>query len=481
MSQESIVASLLAGIEFDDPRLYDLINAFSGDFYKLLNKLEPPDRQSFGGFTGALFGPPAVQHFLATPYPTNLRLTWDQAALLSSYEIRYLTGVHGITSWDIAETILTTSTLSADIDPLAIPLTTGDYTFLIKSISQSGIYSTLASELIFTVPEITLSVITSTVVGNSVLLYWTQPDSLWAIDYYEIFKNGVIQGTVSGTFEAIFETVGGTFTYTIDTVDIVGNKSRLSGSIVVIVQNPADFVLHSTLNSALAGTKVNCAIETIGGNNYLLACINSTEQFQDHFINHSWASPQAQITAGYPIYIEPTQTTGSYTEVFDFGSVISNVIVVMNWNKVALIGTVSTGTSTIEVSNDNITYGAPATGTSVFVQSVRYVRFKLNFVGADDKSLAYFYNIQCLLNVHFEHDGGAASVLASDVGGTVVNFVKAFKSILSITITANSTTPIFTAYDFTSTTNPTSFKVFAYNTAGARVNANITWLARGIF
>ena len=482
MSQESIVAALLAGIEFDDPRMYDLLNAISSDFYKLLNTLQPPGTVSFGGISGPLVGPPAVENFTAITFPNNLKLVWSQAALLSSYEIRYLPGTHGIGSWDTAITILTTSTLSADINPLTIPLLVGTYTFLIKAISASGIYSTLASGLIFSVPSITTSVITATVIGNSVLLYWTTPNSLWSIDHYNIYRNGSLQGTVSGTFEAIFETTGGTFTYTVEAVDIVGNVSGLSGGIVVIVQNPNDFVLHSVLTSAFTGTKTKCILESIAGVDYLLACIDKTEQFQDHFINHSWASPADQVAAGYPLYIEPTQTSASYVEVFDFGSIVTNIIVALNWNTISLVGSVTTSTCTIEVSDDNITYSAPVTGTSAFFASVRYVRFTMNFVGSNDKSLAYFYNLQCLLNVHFEQDGGTAAVLAADVGGTVITLNKAFKSLISITITANSTSAVFTAYDYSyATINPTTFKVFAYDAAGARVNANITWLARGIF
>lgn len=481
MSQESIVATLLNGIEFDDPRLYDLLNLLSGDFYALLNTLQPPQTTAAFGITGQIIGPPAISGFTATTYGNNLKLTWAAPTNLSTYEIRYKSGTFAITDWNTAQVILTTSTLSADINPLTIPLTVGAHTFFIKSIDSAGVYSTLAAIVILTVPAISAPVITPSVVGNSVLLYWTTPTSLWDIAYYNVYKNTVLQGRVSGTFEAIFEIAGGTISYTVQAVDIVGNLGPQSPVASVQVQQPSDFVLLSTLTSTFSGTKTNCAVEVVSGVTSLLACINTTQQFQDHFITPGWASPQAQVTAGYALFVEPSLTTGSYVEVFDFGSIVSNIIVVLNWNLNIIVGSVGTTTCTIETSTDNITYTAPVTGTTKFATSVRYVRFTMNFVGASDKSLAYFYNLQCLLNVHYEQDGGIITANAGDVGGTVVTFTKAFKSILAIALTANAVVAVFPVYDFAFPLNPTTFKVLVYDAAGVRATASVTWIARGIF
>lgn len=481
MSNESIIATLLNGIEFDDPRLYDLLNLLSADFYLLRNTLQPPQTTTIFGITGQIFGPPAVSMFTATLFSNNLKLTWASSATISTYELRYFAGIGDITDWDSAETILTTGTLSADINPLTIPLIIGNHTFLIKSIDSAGVYSTLASAVVINVPAISAPTISPTVIGNSVLLYWTTPTSLWAIDHYNIYKNTILQGKVSGTFEAIFESTGGTFTYVVEPVDIVGNIGTQSAGAIVLVQNPDDFVLHSTITSTLNGTKTNCAVESISGVNYLLACIDTAKTFEHHFIDNAWASPQAQVTAGYELFIEPAKTTGSYQEVFDFGSIVDNVIVVLNWNTISVVGSVTTSTCTIELSTDGSTWGTPTTGTSSFASSVRYVRFTLNFVGASDKSLAYFYNLQCLLNVHYEQDGGIVTANSGDAGGTVVTLTKAFKSVLAIALTPNATTAVFAAYDFAFPLNPTTFKVLAYDAAGVRVTTDITWIARGIF
>lgn len=477
---ESIVQSLLSGQEFGDNRLYSLLLQMAQDLYRLDNQINPPTVVGAFGLTGQIVLPNTVTGLTATLFNNNLRLSWDALGGLISYEVRYISGNHTDASWNTASVILKTGTTSANINPLTIPLIFGDHTFLVKSVDSNGKYSDVASYVVVNIPIIQAPVITSVIVNNFVLLYWTAPTSVFLIDHYNIYKNTVLQGAVSGTFEAIFETVGGTFTYVVVPVDIVGNVGLASTGLVAIVSNPADFTLHASLTSILSGTKTNCVVEAIAGLNYLLACVDLVKTWTTHFTTPGWNTPQDQINAGYPIFIEPSLTTGEYDEVFDFGSIINNVIVVINWNSLPIVGSVTTATTTIETSTDNITYTAPVTGTSVFAAAVRYVRLKLKFVGASDKSLTYFYNIQCILNVHREQDGGTIAVLAADVGGTVVTLNKAFKSIDSIDLTPIATVQQTAIYDFAFPVNPTTFKILLYNAAGARVNGTVSWIARGI-
>lgn len=218
----------------------------------------------------------------------------------------------------------------------------------------------------------------------------------------------------------------------------------------------------------------------ISSGDVLLACVDTSTTWETHFTSNGWASPQAQITAGYPIYIQPSKLVGSYQEVFDFGSIISNIIVIVNWNATDIIAGVTTASTTLETSVDNITYSAPAVGTSLFAASIRYVRLSMNFVGATDKALALYSNLQCLLNVHREQDGGSANVYAADVGGTTLTFNKAFKALDALAITPIATVQQKAVYDFAFPPNPTTFKVLLYDAAGARVDGFITWVARGI-
>lgn len=477
---ESIVQSLLSGIEFGDSRLYSVLQQIASDLYRVDKQLNPPTVAGAFGLTGQLILPSFVSGFSATLTSDNLKLQWSPINGLVSYEIRYKIGSNVSTDWDTAAVILRTSTFSADINPLLVPLVYGNHTFFIKAIDPAGNYSIIASFAVVNIPIIPTTVVTTVVINNFVLLYWTTPLSVFAIDHYNIYKDGVLQGSISGTFKTVFEIIGGTFTYIIQAVDIVGNLGIPSTGAVVIVTNPADFSLRSSITSTLTGTKTNCVKEVIGGGNYLLACVNATETYQAHFTGNAWTTPQNQITAGFPLYVEPAFTTGQYQEVFDFGSIINNIIVVMNWSTIIVNGSVTTATSTIETSTDNIIWTTPIISSSAYATAVRYVRFTMKFIGSSNTSLCYFYNIRCLLNVHQESDGGQITLNAGDVGGTVVTFTKAFKTVQAINLTSQSLQPIDLIYDFSFPVNPTTFKAFAFDNTGNRITATISWSARGI-
>jgi len=84
------------------------------------------------------------------------------------------------------------------------------------------------------------------------------------------------------------------------------------------------------------------------------------------------------------------------------------------------------------------------------------------------------------LDVKRELDSGNIDVSHSDVSGTPVTFNKTFKDIDSITLTPNSTTLVIVVFDFTDVPNPTGFSIYAFNSSGTRVDANVSWKARGI-
>lgn len=478
MSRESIVATLLNGIEFDDHRLYDLLDALSSDFYELRNTLLPPQTVSAFGITGQIIGPATVTGFTYTVYDNNLKLTWNSVASLYSYEIRYKAGAGTYADWGTATTVLNTTTLSADINPLTIPLTVGSHTFLIKAIDTAGIYSTLATAFVLVVPAISAPVISQKVISNNVLLSWTTPSTTWKLDHYNVYKDSVLQGQVKGTFEAIFELEGGTYSYQVEAVDILDDVSSLSTAAVAQVGDPSDFILYDTLTSTFTGTKTKCASELVSGVSSLLANIDITKSYQSHFDDNTWTSPQDQVDAGYTRYIEPAEATGSYQEIFDFGTTISNVIIVMDWNETPISGSVSVTTSTLEYSTDGVSYSTPSTGYSVFAPGVRYVRWTMNFAGT---GLFYISNLRCILNVHREQDAGSGTAYGADATGTIFTFNKAFLSVDSIDVTPISTTSCKAVVNFTlGSVSPTTFKVLVFDDAGVRLDKDITWIARGV-
>jgi hypothetical protein len=474
MADQTIVESLIGTIKNKDPQLYGVLTSIAKDLYDLYNQVNPPISGTTLNDGSTLEDIPQVQSFNVVAFSNSLRATWAQIdANVNLYEIR-LGAV-----WATASVLLTTTSLSADFDPITLDIQTAtSYTFQIAAKNSSGVYGPPAIYSI-SIPAIPAPVITGTLLSNFVLLSWTIPSSTFSIDHYIITRNGGTYGTSAGTFQAIFEVAAGTVTFTVTAVDIAGNLSAPSTSVTLTILAPIDYVQSASQSSTFTGTKVSCRLD-IGSSISLLAPIDIVETYANHFIARGWASPQAQVTAGYPLYIEPSKNTATYTEIFDFLTVQTSVQINLDWAYSVIVGSVSIN-ATIEVSLDSITWDTPAAGTTRFAAAMRYARVILTFVPLPvDKSLISIFNFRCSLSVHRENDGGNGTANATDVAGTVFTFNKTFRAIDSITVTPISTTACFPVVDFSYPINPTTFKVLLYDNAGVRITKPIQWDARGI-
>lgn len=396
----------------------------------------------------------------------NIRLTWEQPdSTIVSYEIRMGSG-----SWDTATRLLNTTTTSAVFDPLV----SGTYTYQIKGLDSLGNYSVNSTSIVVVITQPETVSITSQTFGSNVLLYWTEPVSQFEIDYYIIEKDSIEIGQFEGTFANLLELSGGTFAYTIHAVDIAGNEG-LENTITITVANPTDFELQDELVSDLSGTKVNAILDI----DRLIAPVDTTETWSDHFSTNGWTTIQDQIDDGYPLYIQPVPLTASYEEVFDFGAIFTNTVVSVSYLSNIISGSVILSFE-LEFSDDNVTYTSPVTGLVNFVESVRYVRVTVNFAAADDTSLMEFYEFHVTLNVHREIDSGRDIAVSSDTDGTEFLFNKAFKDVDSITLTTDTTEPVIAIYEFDDIPDPVSFFVKAFDSSGKRITYPISWKARGI-
>lgn len=396
----------------------------------------------------------------------NVILSWEQPEdTILIYEVR-----RG-SVWETATRVSITGNLTSILDPITV----GTTRFLVKAINESNVYSVTAASVDVVVPPIGTLRVSATVLINNVLLYWTEPTSTFKIDHYTVKKNGSEIANIRSTFLPIAELAGGTYTYTVTPYDIAGNAGP-AVDLIVLVNDPPDFINQSSLTSAFSGTKTNAVVED---NNRLLVCVDLTKTWTTHFTSNGWSTPQDQINAGYPVYIEPTLTTASYVEIFDFGVIYTAVILNINYDFQLLLGTMGIGFST-EISDDAISWSAPNVNLNFYAASIRYARITVTYTGGSDKSLLEFYNFRLALTVHLENDGGQITANAGDASGTVVTFLKAFKRVVSITLTSKQLQPITMIYDFTFPANPTTFKVLAYDISGNRITEDITWAARGV-
>lgn len=467
------VESLLQGLQLLDPRLYQILQELNRRMSVVEADLFPLVQQSQLEAAGAAepLSAPATFDFVFTPI--TVRLSWSAVEGAFGYEVRKAADP-GVIDWDTATFLFRTPSLQADIDPLLV----GSHLFLIKTIDLSGNYSTTPKELVVTVPAISGVTISKAVIDNNVLLNWSAAVSTFRVLHYEVYKDGALIGTVDSTFFTRFENVAGTYTYRVLAVDIAGNVGPNS-DISVDVLTPPDYALTDQRTSDLLGTRTNVIFISDGPK---LLCNWASETWEDHFLGRVWDHPQDQIDAGYPIYIQPANLTGSYEEVIDYGTVLSNVIATVTFN-FTMITPTETMTVVVRMatSPDDITYSAFTDGASQFIASMRYLKLRLEFTGSSDEALMELFNLVISLNVKRENDGGEIEADETDVGGTEVLFNKDFKDVESITATAKSVTePYVVIIDFNDVPDPDGFNVYVFDTTGNRVTKTIEWKARGI-
>lgn len=469
------IQSLLNRLARTDPPTHAILELMLEGLKDVYSEVFPstisvPGSAATGGLSGLLIAPTDFAYTILSAI--GVKFTWTQPTTASvQYEIRKGT------DWTTAEFITRTPSTQVIVDPL----TTGNHTFLIKSLDSNGNYSTDTADILVSVVKPGTPIITPQVINNNVLLRWTTPSSTFDIAYYEIYREGALFGRSSSTFAVIVESVTGDYTYNIIAYDIAGNQGSIGGIGVHVVQAD-NFQLLATQAAHYNGTLVNAAIYA----NVILACINLTETYQQHFDNHAWASPQAQVNATYPIYIQPSMANGSYEEVVDFGVIINDVIASVNYTTRNISGTPLGGNTEMIVlvklatSTDGINFTPFQNGSNIFSAAVRYLKVRFEFTALDDKSLIELFNIIFNISVHEETDSGSATADEDDVDGTVVLFNKAFKDIIAIQVTPVSIEARFPVVNFTDAPNPTSFKVLMYDAAGVRVTCPFSWTARGV-
>jgi len=364
--------TLLQGIQFKDPRLYDLLRTILDDLSEI--KIEVfPEGQIEGEAIEEEEVTETTPDVLVFSYiinPDSLFLYWDSPdpTRIFSYEIR-----EGAT-WEFGNRLIITPSLNADLPPQLI----GDYVFWIKAISIDGGYSENPKQLEVSIPTIGPISITAQVVDNNVLLFWTEPESVFRIVTYEIYKGETFLGFSTGTFEAIFETSAGTYEYRIRARDLAGDYSPFA-SLFVTVATPPDYLLQDQRESGLDGDRINVgrtvAIPSI------LFNVNITETWEEHYVNNGFDSPLDQINAGFPVYAQPTPLTGTYTEVIDYGTVISNILVNIDYVRDVIIGSGHLLTFTLENSivSDTGPWLVAVNGTNAFFAEIRWL--KITIVG----------------------------------------------------------------------------------------------------
>lgn len=337
---------------------------------------------------------------------------------------------------------------------------------------------------------------TAQAIDNNVLLRWTAPaGATLPIVHYKLkrgapsstdYASSTLIGLKQGTFTSTAETTGGSFVYWVAAVDSAGNEGA-PVSVVASVSAPPDYILHTNQTSLWQGA-ASGAVPSGGTNvivdrssfaaGFLVGPINTSETWTQHFNNNSWASPQAQITAGYTHYLQPPPATAQYVETFDVGSIISSMAVVtIDGGKNDIVGSVGL-VITMEKSTNGTSWTTVGTGAVQNVENFQYIRVTWAFTS----TAGSFFQMKppnIRIDAKEKTDSGTITANAGDATGTTVTFNKPFGSIKAITATAQTTAARLVVVNFAGGANPASFKVLVFDTSGTRQTNDVSWTARG--
>lgn len=378
-----------------------------------------------------------IQYVYSDTSLTNatITLTWDEVTtsefIVDYYEISY-------------DTIVKTSKSNT----ITLPTDwVGDKVFTVKTVDIHSNKSVGFSKSITKFAPNPVTNFRTQVIDNTIMFYWDLPaKTTLPIDHVLIKKGpdwstAEVIGEKKGNFTTLNEFQGGVYTYWIATVDTSGEYSTPI-NLTSTVSEPPDFVFHGEFITDFTATKSSALLD----NGSLLIPVNITETWQGHFTTHGWTTPQDQVSAGYPIFIQPAVASGYYEEVFDFGqplasSKISLIYKILNVTGSPLI------TPKISLSLDNVSYVDYNGATDVFGTNFRYVKVRITVDSSDLKALCEITNLSVRLDAKLKNDAGNISALSSDSLGTIINFNKEFIDIQSVTVSPSGTTPVIPVYD----------------------------------
>lgn len=421
----------------------------------------------------SVVGLPSTTTVLTSIIGQDYLITWSSvvgAFAIDHYEIR--TGASFATG-----TLLTQSKVTSYSQHASGGGTTN---FWVSAVDVAGNFGVAAGgSLTVNIP--TSVTITSQVIDNDVLLYWSDATSSLPIQKYEIRKGATwAAGTLvgdngNGRFAALFEQSSGVFTYWVMATDTAGNTG-VPASASATVNQPPDYILRNNYNSTFSGTLTNFYL----ANGVYLGPVNTTQTFATHFSSNSWNTINDQVNAGFPVYADPSLTTGSYEEVIDYGTSIPPTIITSTLTSSVLNGTVAVVCTISWKLNSGDAWTVLTVGSAnALLPTFRYVRVHYDFNCTAGANLISFSALNIKLAIKQRNDNGSATATAGLTNGTPVTFAYPFVYADTPVVQPNGSTPLIPVVIYAGVANPTGFSVKLYNLSGTDVGGSFSWTARG--
>lgn len=365
-------------------------------------------------------------------------------------------------TWNNATSLASLSGSAVALDPPTNPSidplnnADGVWYYLIRAYDSFNIAGSLANrQLTITKPTIPAN-FANKVIDNNILLNWEDsvlhsfPINTFmlkkSLNPLTTYNDAQVIGTKAGGFTTVFEESSGTFYYSLAAIDTAGNISDAAKTVATVNQ-PPDYVLTGDIyrdnfnitsygSNTVTSTRTNIvksdALGTIGINK-LIGPMSPTQTFETHFTGNSWTNIQDQPNAGYPIYAQPSVTTGTLTEVIDYGIIFNtNQYVSIATDISNMAGTTGTYQVILSTSSDGTTYNSTSSSIQAgsipnitfgtFASGFRYVKVQIilnsNTTGID---LLRVNSYRLKLSLKYTNDGGSGSV--GDTGIYQINLL----------------------------------------------------------
>jgi len=307
-----------------------------------------------------------------------------------------------------------------------IPVTwSGVRRFWVNAVDVGGNSGTAGSVDVTINPPGAVSSITGDTFDNYALLKWTAPAATsLPISGFNVYKGttfagAVLIGTISSTFFSYFETSGGSYTYWVAAVDILGTIGTPT-SITVRLLAPPDYVLYSKRTLVPADFYVISSM--LVENGIFKGPINTNLTWTQHFANKSWNTIQDQINSGNVLFLMPAVAgwQGDIWSKLDYGATIAGAIV-----NVSYLMTQLNGSNYIKCrighSTDNTNWTWDENTTKCYKTNFRYIQIQITLWGTNrnDFDVASIENVTVQLDIKQKNDGGGPlTCLATDAAGT---------------------------------------------------------------
>ena len=289
-------------IQAPDYEILDITpGVFDVEVFSLNAALRPSATAATGSYTAlGKTAPPSdvVNLNYTADKDLGILLIWDAIADIDAdqYEVR-----RG-TNWGTATLVTQVKATTYKIGSLD----DGTYTYLVKAIDTSGVYSTNAASIAVTVAAPNPAIISSTIEGADLVLTWTVP----AVTTYQIARYRVTFGNSYATSTELAQTQSTSFkvpitwagarTFWVAPVDLVGKVPAAPDSEVVTINVPPAPTITTTVGgtsaslswTAVAGTLPTSGYEIRQGATFSTATVLASITGTSYTLRSNWLGSQ---------------------------------------------------------------------------------------------------------------------------------------------------------------------------------------------